>query len=525
MRVQRSIAGILTTILLLGATGWLVPGVKAETTAPLKHVYNGHLLDSSGNAITTAHKVRFSYWTSADYVSGDVTATGAINTGASAYASWNEVFTVTPDSRGYFSVQLGSGTALPVISSQSANTLKNLHLQVEVKSGAAADTSYEVLDRDANDPTVDRSPVLSVPSALNADMIDRRDVGTGSGSIPVLGSGGLLETTQIPAGTSQDRFTIDNDSSAADTVTLRFGQSINQTLTFDVASDRFDFNDDLRVQGNLTVTGLVNGVDIGSLTNAYQTHLRVTSGAGLNVNIAAGSYRINGVTTNYAGVSSQAVANNATNYVFLTSTGLTISIGTYPTNRSYIPLAEVVTSGGAISTVTDRRVLSSDDRERTVEQFLHAEYPMSSYKPDETNNVGQLSVTNNTGSLRNHYVWTSTKSSLQDYDISVRVTVPSDFIRWKDNSLHITYASSSADSLKNQLDIAVFDTAGNAVTLSGSSVDLASTSWTTTQLEFGASSTWTVGQDFLIRMKLHAKDLEQMKLSDLKLQFIELHEE
>ena len=248
MRVQRSIAGILTTILLLGATGWLVPGVKAETTAPLKHVYNGHLLDSSGNAITTAHKVRFSYWTSADYVSGDVTATGAINTGASAYASWNEVFTVTPDSRGYFSVQLGSGTALPVISSQSANTLKNLHLQVEVKSGAAADTSYEVLDRDANDPTVDRSPVLSVPSALNADMIDRRDVGTGSGSIPVLGSGGLLETTQIPAGTSQDRFTIDNDSSAADTVTLRFGQSINQTLTFDVASDRFDFNDDLRVR-------------------------------------------------------------------------------------------------------------------------------------------------------------------------------------------------------------------------------------------------------------------------------------
>ena len=219
------------------------------------------------------------------------------------------------------------------------------------------------------------------------------------------------------------------------------------------------------------------------------------------------------------------MANNATNYVFLTSTGLTISIGTYPTNRSYIPLAEVVTSGGAISTVTDRRVLSSDDRERTVEQFLHAEYPMSSYKPDETNNVGQLSVTNNTGSLRNHYVWTSTKSSLQDYDISVRVTVPSDFIRWKDNSLHITYASSSADSLKNQLDIAVFDTAGNAVTLSGSSVDLASTSWTTTQLEFGASSTWTVGQDFLIRMKLHAKDLEQMKLSDLKLQFIELHEE
>ena len=58
-----------------------------------------------------------------------------------------------------------------------------------------------------------------------------------------------------------------------------------------------------------------------------------------------------------------------------------------------------------------------------------------------------------------------------------------------------------------------------------SSVDLANTSWTTTQLEFGSSSTWTAGQPFLIKLKMQSKDSEQMKLADLKLQFVDLHVE
>lgn len=526
MKIRHFLIGS-ALLLLTVAAGMLVHEVaSAETTAARRHVYNGHLLNAAGSPITTAHKIRFSYWTSADYVAGDVTATGAIHAAAGTYARWYEVFTVTPDARGYFSVQLGSGTALPTIDSQTTYELTNLYLQVEVKESAAADTTYELLDSNGDDTTIDRSPVLSVPSALNADMIDRRDVGTGSGSIPFLQSGGLLPISTTPGGTNRNYFTLDADNTftATGSVGLRFGTTLNKTLSFDLQAGRFNFNDDVHIQGNLTLDGLVNGIDLNALTSSTNTHLRVSSGAGLSVNIAGGGYRINGNTVNYGGASNQALTNNATNYAFLTSTGLTIRIHGFPTNISYIPLAEVVTLGGAITSVTDRRTLSSDDREKTVEQFFHATYPNVSYQADGSDNVGQLIVTNNSGSLKNHYTWTSTRTSLQDYDINVRATVSSDFVRWKDNPLAITYASSIADTAKNQLDIAVFDTAGNSVTLSGSTTDLAATSWTTTSMEF-TNGTWTPGGAFLIRLHVQAKDAEQMKVSDLKLQFVELHVE
>src|SRR3989344_3576111 len=79
----------------------------AATTTPLRSVYNGRLLSSTGAALTSSHTIRFSLWTSTDAVSGESTGTGSLNTGASAHAGWQEVHTVTPDSNGYFSTELG----------------------------------------------------------------------------------------------------------------------------------------------------------------------------------------------------------------------------------------------------------------------------------------------------------------------------------------------------------------------------------------------------------------------------------
>lgn len=233
----------------------------AATTAPQKLVYNGHLLNAAGTAISTSHSVRFSFWTSADYVATDVTATGALDTSASTYAGWNETFTVTPNSSGYFNVELGSGTALPDFSAMSTSTLTNLHLQVEVKAASDEDTSYELLDRDTSNESLDRAPLLSVPFALNADLLDGRDTGTASGSIPVLLTGGLLPISTIPGGTNEDTFTLDSDDSVADgSISLQFGQSLAKKLSFDVGSSVFNFSASVVVQGNITASG---GVTVG----------------------------------------------------------------------------------------------------------------------------------------------------------------------------------------------------------------------------------------------------------------------
>ncbi|TSC57268.1 MAG: hypothetical protein Greene041662_1001, partial [Candidatus Peregrinibacteria bacterium Greene0416_62] len=187
-RKGKGAATLLLIALLLGMLGVPTFSALAATTAPQRIVYNGHLLDSSASPVTTAVSVRFSFWNSADYVTGDVSA-GAINTSAATYASWNEVHTVTPNSQGYFSLEMGSVTSLPDFSGISAETLLSLYLQVEVKASSAANTAYELLDFDTASTTSDRSPMRSVPFALNSAVVDKREVGTGSGNIAILGPG------------------------------------------------------------------------------------------------------------------------------------------------------------------------------------------------------------------------------------------------------------------------------------------------------------------------------------------------
>jgi|GEM_PF-554635 len=516
--LKHALIWLSVALLIIAALYYLVPMARAATSAPQNHVYNGRLLDASGNPVTTAHTIRFSYWNSADLIAGDVTATGAINVGSVRYANWTETQTVTPDSKGYFSVSMGSVTALPNVENMSLSTLLSLYLQVEVKASAAANTAYEVLDPNNADTTVDRSSVLSVPFALNADKLDRRDIGTGSGSIPLLQSGGVLPTSATPAGTNSNFFTIDADSTAATSITLKFGETLAKTLTYDIVNSRFTFNSSVRVEGNLTVTGLINGVDVSTLATSSDRYLRVSSGAGLSIVVSAGSYRINGTMVNFAGTGSMNIRNAATNYIFLTSTGVNLSVVGYPATKSFLPLAEVLTSGGTIQSVTDRRILSSDNREEAVQDVLHPEFKNASLVGDETSNVGQLMIANDSVSLRNYYSWTSTRTTLQDYDIVVKYRLPAQFIRWT-NGIYVTYRSTTALSADNALEVQVYDTAGAAVTLTGTPTNLASTAWTTAQFQFQGTPTWTAGQDITIKFKVSAKNNEQIHLGALQIDY------
>ncbi|OGG54052.1 hypothetical protein A3D11_01075 [Candidatus Peribacteria bacterium RIFCSPHIGHO2_02_FULL_49_16] len=501
-----------------------VSSAQAATTGPQKHVYNGHLLDSSGTAITTEHKIRFSYWTSADYVSTDVTSTGSINTSAANYADWEEEHTVTPDSNGYFSVHLGSGTTLPDLANYSLADMESLHLQVEVKLSSAANTAYELLDTDSNSTTIDRSPILAVPFALEADMLDQRHVGTGSGSIPVLGSGGLVSESMIGTGTLLKEWVIDADNSETSSVDLVFGGVLNKILSYNIGNAYFNFNDDVNIQGDLTVTGLVNGIDIGTLGTFTGSHLRVSSGGGLNLKVTAGAYSLSGTIVDFAGDSGISLTDNTTNYVFIGSGGMTVNTSGFPTDESFIRLAEVVTETGGVKTVTDRRVLNSDNREHTVEKDYHPEFEHAVYQGDATNNVGQLSVDHDNTNLHNFYIWESSRSTLQDYDIVLRATLSAEFVRWSTGSLVVNYRSTSASSDDNQMDISVFDTNGSPVTITGDSTNFASTSWATTTLNFGGSPTWTAGQDFLIKFIMHAKDDKQMHLGGVTIKYVDFQQ-
>ena len=395
------------------------------------------------------------------------------------------------------------------------------------ESDVTLTTTGAVLDFDGSDFDLTESPTNEVNITLSTAGLQLRldssyvdvsgDTMTGDliiGNSATLSASGTIRT--------ESGVMLNYKNEAKDSV-LVFGNNVAaETLKFTSGEHRFEFSDDVYIEGTLTTTGLINGIDLAALSNSIDTPLKVSSGAGLTVSISTGSYRIDGAVTNYIGSGSVNISDQTTNYLFFTSTGLTIDVSGVPTDKSYIPLASVTTTGGVVTNVTDLRAMNSDDRQRTVQRVFHPQFANASLKGDGSNNVGKLYVDHDVTSQNNYYLWTSTITSLQDYDVVVRETLPVDFVSWTRNPISVIYKSTSTGATNNKMDISVFDTDGVEVTLSGATTGLAGTGWTTTSFDFTGSPTWTAEQDFLIKFKMYAKDTFQMHLGALKMKFVEL---
>ncbi|MDP3975961.1 MAG: hypothetical protein Q8P95_03515 [bacterium] len=232
-----------------------------ENTTPGTMPYTMTLTDSQGNPLSMSHSIRFSLWSSADWTATDVSPDGSLNQAAVSYGGWSEEYTVTPGVGGVLSFLLGSLTPLPDLDSSV-----HRYLQIEVRATADPLTSYQLMDpsADAGADLVDRQQLGSLPYAENANRVDNREVGTAEGELAVLGSGGRWSVSQIPSGTDQEVFTLDaNDTmeaAGAGTIRLQFGSSLLRFLEYDLTDGLFRLNDDLDIQGNLTVSGSINGV-------------------------------------------------------------------------------------------------------------------------------------------------------------------------------------------------------------------------------------------------------------------------
>jgi len=238
------------------------PGV---TTAPYTISYSAKLTDAAGVAVTTTQSIRFSIWSDADSDATDYLVGGGINPAAGGFTGWQETHTVTPDANGLFHIQLGTINTLPNFTSAI-----HIFLEVDVKPVASPDTAFEVLDPDGNIANLtDRLPINSGAYAINADTVDNRDAGTAPGDIPFLDPIGQLPITTIPGGTDAETFILDFDNTVtgpAGSVVLQFGNALGKFLEYDTAAHWFNFNDNLNVTGNLTVTGTINGVTVDNTT-------------------------------------------------------------------------------------------------------------------------------------------------------------------------------------------------------------------------------------------------------------------
>lgn len=231
------------------------PPPLSNSTAPYKLTYTAKLTDASFAPITTAQSIRFSLWTDADWDAADVDGLGNINTLAPGYAGWTETQTVTPNADGIFTVEIGAATPLPNFTSAT-----HIYLEVDVKPSASPNTAFEVLDPNGNTAdTNDRKPFNSSPYAVNADTVDNHDAGNSPNNLPILDGAGKLIYGVLPDAVNADTFTLDVDNNAASNIiTLQFGGAIAEFLRWNNPASRFEFSDDVQIDGDLTFTGTAN---------------------------------------------------------------------------------------------------------------------------------------------------------------------------------------------------------------------------------------------------------------------------
>lgn len=244
----------------------LLPATALAQSTPDTLVYEGLLLNSAGNPQTEPVTFRFSFWKTTDWTSEHTSTGGAINTDSPDFGGWYEFQTVTPNITGRFAAQLGSAMPLP-----SPDFADQKFLQVEIKNAGEDDTEYQILDPtdDDGEDTEDRKPIGSVLFAKNAERIQNRSIGTGSGEILILGENGTISIAQMSSGTTFASFTINADNQETDT-NLIFGSILElQILRYSFANERFEFSDDLYVEGDVTASGTLvgDGVTITSLPN------------------------------------------------------------------------------------------------------------------------------------------------------------------------------------------------------------------------------------------------------------------
>jgi hypothetical protein len=180
------------------------------------------------------------------------------------------------------------------------------------------------------------------------------------------------------------------------------------------------------------------------------------------------------------------------------------------TNRLYSLSGDLYWNGGLIGGGT---------RQVTLE----AEYEGAVLSADGSTNVGNMFADNtgSTGSWMNYYQWSSSETVLNDYDVRVRFTLPSDFTSWDTNAIVVDYVTQTTTSTDNQLNISVYlESSGTADYNDNNNVSSVAGTWTTTTiLDTGLSDCDTAGEACVLVLQMQSKNDNYVRVGDLTLNY------
>lgn len=246
---------------------------------------------------------------------------------------------------------------------------------------------------------------------------------------------------------TEGNLTINEDADSNNAV-LTFGSdTTNENITWQNTGDRFEFSDDIATTGSINASGAI------------------VTDAGLTV----------GTTTTFGGVAYSWPSAIAAQSGHLLSVNPTTGQLTWTSGRS--------SSGSIVS--------------------LNPEYDGAVYFSSGGSFVGQLSGSSAlalSGTPENFYHWTTSRTTNQDYWISTRVRIPSNFRSWDPIApIQFRYRGSGGT-----LDVRLLDTSDAPVVLTGGQ-DLKNSTFTTATITGPqAAGTYAVDDYITLLVKLTA---------------------
>jgi hypothetical protein len=154
---------------------------------------------------------------------------------------------------------------------------------------------------------------------------------------------------------------------------------------------------------------------------------------------------------------------------------------------------------------------------------LSAEYPGAVLAADGTANVGFMTsdAEGSASNSMNYYEWNSSESTLQDYDVRLRFTIPHDFSSWGTNAFTLNLATEAAASTNNKVDIYVYEESSG--TVDDSSVAQYSGTagvWQTTTIQ-GADlgDCNAAGETCLILIRMYSANDNYVRVGDIDVNY------
>lgn len=144
---------------------------------------------------------------------------------------------------------------------------------------------------------------------------------------------------------------------------------------------------------------------------------------------------------------------------------------------------------------------------------LHPQYPGAVWTTSlrgaaaSGNNLGTQDTGEDVVSYvaRHYFEFSSSETSLQDYYVALRFTLPEYFNAWAtSNAIQIEYRTESGTSINCHVDAYIYKS--GAASLVASSENNASTSWSTIVIDDSALGTWSSGDIVEIYLKLETRN-------------------